>query len=288
MKVKHKFSKDATALLLGCLCLLGTSLQAQFGGGGLEQAKPPYRLSPFGTLITRSSESTPFPGDKTRAIFSNKLITQQWYSPTYSKRNFIVYRKTQTEINATIGIIKGKPVGNILKNGKPVENVKINKQSTTQETCYRRADGRHFWVEESSGPARQGNNRSDAPPEMPDYIGTVSEKRTVQVTIPTPKGPIKQRGLLQVTSTSTRSVEVFNDSKQPIDLELILCFTHRHVPSPPDQYEPAQWMPQPSALLSKPFTIPVGASTTLKMSLPQGWSAGKILPEEARNPQSVW
>ena len=270
MQVKYNSSKDATVLLLGCLYLLGTSLQAQFGGDGLEQAKPPHSLHPFGKLETRSVSVTDTPGDETKMIILTNRTTQEWFSPTSSRRNFIVYRKTQTLTSGTMAT----------KNGKPVEtSLKVNKQSITQETCYRRADGRYFWIEQSSGPARQGNNRSDAPPEMPDYVGRTSEKRQAQITIPTPDGPIERQGLVQVTSTSTRSVEVRNDSKQPIRLALTLPYTDRHVPSPPGLVGPALWVPQQGVWSSQPLTIPVGASTPLDMALPQGWLAGKFLPE---------
>jgi len=269
MKVKCNFSKDATVLLLGCLYLLGTSLQAQFGGDGLEQAKPPYSLHSFGKLETRSVSVTDTPGDKNRAEYLVNLTTQQWYSPTSSRRNSIVYRKTQTLTRGTMATKNGKPVGNSLK---------INKRSITQETCYRRAGGRYFWIE-SSGPARQSNNRSDAPPEMPDYVGRTSEKRQAQITFQTPDGLFERPGEVQVTSTSTRSVEVRNNSKQPIRLQLNLNFSHRHVPSPPEKYEPAQWVPQQGVWSSQPLTIPVEASTTLDMALPLGWRAGKFLPE---------
>ena len=145
MKVKHNFSKDATALLLGCLYLLGTSLQAQFGGDGLEEAKPPYILHPFGKVETKSLAVTDTPSDKNRMIVLTKQTTQEWYSPTSVKRNFIVYRKTETLIRGTMAA----------KNGKAVEtSLKMNERSITQETCYRRRDGRYFWTKEPSAPAR--------------------------------------------------------------------------------------------------------------------------------------
>ena len=114
---------------------------------------------------------------------------------------------------------------------------------------------------------------------MPDYVGRTSEKRQAQITIPTPDGPIERQGLVQVSSTSTRSVEVRNDSKQPIRLALTLPYTDRHVPSPPGLVGPALWLPEQGVWSSQPLTIPVGASTPLDMALPQGWLAGKFLPE---------
>ena len=70
MKVKHNFSKDATALLLGCLYLLGTSLQAQFGGGGLEQAKPPVTYEAYGLR---------------HCFFGDFYRFDKWFLPTSEK-----------------------------------------------------------------------------------------------------------------------------------------------------------------------------------------------------------
>ena len=70
MKVKHNFAKDATALLLGCLYLLGTSLQAQIGGDGLEQAKPPVTYEAYGLR---------------HCFFGDFYRFDKWFLPTSEK-----------------------------------------------------------------------------------------------------------------------------------------------------------------------------------------------------------
>ena len=274
MKFKHNFSKDARTLLLGCLYLLGTSLQAQFGEDGLEQANPSFSLHPYGTLQTRSLAVTDFPSDKTRvATVLRNRTTQTWFSLKSSRRDSIIYRKTRIVTRGTVAIINGIIVESSLK---------IDKAEKTQETCYRRDDGRYYWREESSGPVRRLNYRSDAPPEMPDYVGVTSENRKAQITFQTPDGPIERPGILRVTNISIRSGEVRNDSGQPIRLALTLPYTDRYVPSAMGQFQHFQWKPQQGVWSSEPLTIPIGASTTLDMALPQGWRAGKFLPESIK------
>ena len=290
MKVKYNFSKDATALLLGCLCLLGTSLQAQFGGDELEQVKPPYRLHHFGRLESQRIEVSAEPrGDKILVTGELHSTVSIWFSPTSSKENRLVYRQIETSstgfgVSDIVSIIKNwdpsSPENSYYDNFRPIKSwsIIIN--------LYRDGDGT-YRQEVMPG---LGNSMSKrllrnrrffrGIPEMPHYVGWVSDASAATTTIQTPEGPIKHPHITQSTSTSTRSVEVFNHSGQPIRLALTLPYTDRCVPWFTDQYKPThQWKSQKGVWSSQPFAIPVGASTTLDMALPQGWRAGKFLPE---------
>ena len=280
MKVKHNFSKDATALLLGCLYLLGTSLQAQFGGDGLEQAKPPYRLHHFGTLTSDTFTVTAERrGDKIQLTGEIRSTVSKWFSPTSSKINRLVYREIRSSRKGST-FVERKGISII--NWDPYSaRTSFNRNFLTFMgwqiimSCYQESDGTYWWKVVSKDGAYDQRaplviTPSGAPPEMPDWVGSTS-------TYKNPLGSIKQ--VTQSTRTSTRSVEVFNDSKQPIRLALTLPYTDRYVPSVMGPFVHGQWVPQQGVWSSQPLTIPVGASTTLDMALPQGWRAGKFLPE---------
>ena len=279
MKVKHNFSKDATALLLGCLYLLGTSLQAQFGGDGLEQAKPPYRLHHFGTLTSDTFTVTAEPrGDKIQLTGELIRTLREWFSPKASLklRSDLVYQETTTYTKAS-RFVEGKDIINWdphSARGSFNRNFLGISLWVVIKTCRQDSDGKYLWQVERIGRYHEkqgpGGTPIGAPREMPDWVGSTS-------TYKNPLGSIKQ--VTQSTRTSTRSVEVFNDSGQPIRLALTLPYTDRYVPSVMGQFVHGQWVPQQGVWSSQPLTIPVGASTTLDMALPQGWRAGKFLPE---------
>ena len=284
MKVKHKFSKDATALLLGCLCLLGTSLQAQFGGDELEQAKPPFSFHPFGTLTSDTFTVTAEPrGDKIQLTGEIISTVSIWFSPNASRsRSGLVYRETTGCVKAS-RFVEGKATDFINWDPYSAES-SFNRNFLgigdwkVIKSCRRDNDGKYLWqvVFKERNPGTRAplvDTPSGAPPEMPDWVGSTS-------TIQTLDGPMKHPHITQSTWTSTRSVEVFNDSgQQPIRLALTLPYTDRYVPSVTGQFEHGQWVPQQGVWSSQPLTIPIGASTTLDMALPQGWRAGKFLPE---------